>query len=81
MSTVTSSWRKTRRSMNNGNCAEVGYRKSSASYSSGGCVEVGAGTEILVRDTKQDGQPDRTVLAFSAGAWRAFTRLLRDSRL
>jgi hypothetical protein len=47
------------------------WRKSSRSGNGGGsCVEVGQGNGVLVRDTKQQGRADRTVLAFGAGAWR-----------
>lgn len=48
-----------------------------ASYSSaqgGACVEV-ANTPglVAVRDTKQAGRADRTVVAFTPGAWQKFT--------
>jgi hypothetical protein len=48
------------------------WRKSSRSGNGGGsCVEVGVSADgALVRDTKQQGRADRTVLAFGADAWR-----------
>lgn len=49
-------WRKSRRSMANGNCLEAGN----------------ASAGVLVRDTKQSGLPGRTVLAYPAAAWRMF---------
>lgn len=57
----------------------VNWRK--ASYSNGGatsCVEVGnTPGHVLVRDTKQDGRADRTVVRFAPGAWQRFTASLR----
>jgi hypothetical protein len=62
-----------------GNCAEIGhdYRTSSHSSVNGQCAEVASG--VLVRDTKQDGQPDRTVLEFSPGAWTEFLNRVRET--
>lgn len=55
-----------------------GWRKPSRSFATGNCTEVGhAAGAVLVRDTREAGQPDRTVLAFSPAAWRAFTDRLR----
>lgn len=54
------------------------FRKPRRSFSNGNCVGVGgAAPAVLVRDTKQAGQPHRTVLAFAPAAWRAFTAGLR----
>jgi Domain of unknown function (DUF397) len=56
----------------------MNWRKSSFSYANGNCVEVGGGMgRVLVRDTKDR---DKVVLAFSAGAWRAFSRRVRSRR-
>lgn len=42
------------------------------------CVETAAGPGgALVRDTKEAGQPDRTVLSFGAGAWDQFLAAVR----
>ena len=53
------------------------WRKASYSGNGGGsCVEVGqASRGVAVRDTKQEGKPSRTVLAFEARTWN---RLLTD---
>lgn len=67
-------WRKSSRSIANGDCVEVGYRKSSFSTYNGNCVEVGADGRVLVRDTKNR---DGFVLTVTAGAWREFTGRLR----
>lgn len=49
------------------------WRKASYSNGQGSCVEVGNDRgHVLVRDTKQAGRRDRTTLAVSVGAWRAF---------
>jgi len=41
-------------------------------------VEAGHGSGVVgVRDTTQAGDPARTVIEFSAGAWAAFTATLR----
>jgi hypothetical protein len=55
------------------------WRISSYSSNGGGtCVEVGQSAgAVLVRDTKQAGQADRTALAFAADAWLAFLASLR----
>lgn len=58
----------------------VGWRKSSHSKDSEECVEAGAGRhgdEVGVRDTKQPGGP---VLVVPVGAWRAFTRQVKEGR-
>lgn len=79
---VARGFRKSSASYGTGNCVEVascacdadpGFRKSSASMNNGNCGEVGAiGGMVLVRDTKQDGRDDRTVLPFTPAAWRSF---------
>lgn len=76
-------FRKSSFSTYNGNCTEVSFRTSS--YTDGGaanCVEAGdTGTVIIVRDTKQDGHPDRTVLEFSTPAWREAMRRIKAGSL
>lgn len=76
---MISPWRKSSRSMNNGNCAEVGvtgYRKSSHSVS-GNCAEVGAdGVVVGVRDTKD---PDGTELLINGVSWGKFLVKIRES--
>lgn len=56
------------------------WRKSSYSSANGGsCVEIAdAPGTVLVRDTKQEGRADRTVVRFSPEAWAAFTVSLRS---
>lgn len=73
--TLTSQWCKSSRSAAGGQCVEVAWRKSSYSTGNGQCVEMApAAGRILVRDSKvQDGP----VLAFTPGAWAAFTGWLR----
>jgi hypothetical protein len=76
-------WRKSRRSMADGNCIEVGetrrrpgWRKSRWSGYNANCVEAGSGERtVLVRDTMDR---DGTVLAYSAEVWAAFTAKLRS---
>jgi hypothetical protein len=68
-----SGWRKSSRSAYNGNCVEAmsGWRKPGRSVGNGACVEAADGTgTVLVRDTADRGG---AVLAFTAGAWAAFT--------
>lgn len=74
----SSAWRKSRRSMANGNCAEIGaWRTSSFSFSNGNCAEAGTGDGVVgVRDTKLGA--DSPVLEFTPGAWRTFLATLRD---
>lgn len=73
-------WRKSSYSdSTGGNCVEVAsgdWRKSSYSGSEGGnCVETASDSgAILVRDTTDR---DGGTLAFSVGAWTAFTAGLR----
>jgi hypothetical protein len=50
------------------------WRKSSYSGSNGSCVEVASAEFVTVRDTTDR---DGAVLAFSPGAWQAFTASLR----
>jgi hypothetical protein len=54
----------------------VAWRKSSYSGGSGGnCIEVAnAASMVMVRDTRDR---DGGTLAFTAGAWEAFTASLR----
>lgn len=58
-----------------------GWRKSSFSGNGGGsCVEVGQSSHaVFVRDTKQEGQPGRTVLTFGADAWNGLLAAVRES--
>jgi hypothetical protein len=76
--TYSATWRKSSYSgSSGGNCIEVGlWRKSSYSGSSGGdCVEVAdTANTVVVRDTKDR---DAGTLAFTAGAWAAFTASLK----
>jgi hypothetical protein len=56
----------------------MNWRK--ATYSSTGgesCVEVASDGSVYVRDTKQDGRADRTIVAFAPGAWARFTAGLK----
>ncbi len=55
------------------------WRKASHSGTNGGnCLEAGnTGDAVAVRDTKQHGQPDRDMLAFTPAQWQAFTRSLK----
>jgi hypothetical protein len=53
------------------------WRTSSYSSGDGGqCVEVASGDAIVVRDTTDRRGP---MLAFTAGAWRAFMASVRQS--
>jgi hypothetical protein len=56
------------------------WRKASYSSGNGGaCIETGnTGRGVAVRDSKQDGQPDRDMLAFAPAQWQAFTRSLKS---
>jgi uncharacterized protein DUF397 len=78
MDTVDSAtWRKSSYSgTNGGNCVEIAtWRKSTRSGTDGACVEVAdTARVVLVRDTKDR---DSGALAFSAGAWAAFTASLK----
>jgi Domain of unknown function (DUF397) len=72
-----SGWRKSSRSIGNGQCAGVGqdWRRSSRSVNNGQCVEAASGERaVLVRDTTDR---DGTALAFPAQAWSAFAAALR----
>lgn len=61
----------------NGNDGYGNWRKSRRSNSQGACVQAGqSGPVIGVRDTVQEGMPDRTVLKIPAAAWREFTARL-----
>jgi hypothetical protein len=54
------------------------WRKST--YSGGAtsnCIEVGTDDAVVVRDTKQAGQRDRTVVTFTPEAWQRFTRSIK----
>lgn len=60
----------------------TGWRKASYSNGQGSCVEVGDGlNDVLVRDTKQEGRTDRTVVAFSAKAWRSVVADIKNGKL
>lgn len=55
----------------------MNWRK--ATYSSTGgesCVEVASDGGVYVRDTKQEGHVDRTVVMFTSEAWTRFTAAL-----
>jgi hypothetical protein len=72
-------WRKASYSNSDGGaCVEVGaWRKASYSGSNGGgCVEVARGVPdaVAVRDSKD---PEGPKLAFTPGAWEAFTRRVK----
>jgi hypothetical protein len=73
-------WRKARRSANNGACVEIGsWRKSSRSAAEGNCVEVAADAAVvLARDSKD---PDGPVLGFGADAWTAFLTTVKTGHL
>lgn len=74
------SWRKSSISADHGaDCIEAGsWRKSQRSNSQGACVETGYGPGIVgVRDTKEHGRSDRTVLEFTPAQWAAFTASLK----
>lgn len=74
-------WRKARRSANNGACVEIGsWRKSSHSGAEGHCVEVAADAAVVVlaRDSKD---PDGPTLGFGADAWTAFLKTVKTGHL
>lgn len=51
------------------------WRKATYSIANGDCAEVAAANGVVgVRDTKQEGVPDRTELMYSSGAWDRFLR-------
>jgi Domain of unknown function (DUF397) len=72
-------WRKSGRSLGNGNCVEVGempcigdWRKSSRSIGNGACVEIGDGRATIgIRDTQQAGSSSRVILNVPSVAWTA----------
>jgi Domain of unknown function (DUF397) len=75
-------WRRSSYSTSNGgNCVEVGvWRKASYSTSNGGgCVEVMGipAALVAVRDSKD---PEGPKLVIGPGAWRAFTRRVKDGQ-
>lgn len=59
------------------------WRKASYSGGNGGsCVEVGSTPgNVLVRDTKQEGRPTRTVLVFGADAWQHMIKDVKVGKL
>lgn len=71
-------WRKSRRSNPNGACVEVGEDRREPGSGSADDATAGAARGVLVRDTRQADQPDRTVLRFTPGAWAAFTGEIKD---
>jgi hypothetical protein len=70
-------WRTSSYTGTNGNCVEIAtWRKSTRSGTNGACVEVGGAARVLlVRDTKDR---DGGALAFTPGAWKAFTASLKQ---
>lgn len=70
-------WRKSRRSMNAGDCVEVAsWRKPSRSGYNGNCVEAGHGRGVIgVRDTKLGAASP--VLAFTPDTWTRFATALK----
>lgn len=70
-------WRKATESSNHGQCVEIAsWRTSSHSIHNGQCVQAGTGPQgIGVRDSQLGAASE--VLAFSAGAWSAFTAGLK----
>jgi hypothetical protein len=75
----TITWRKARRSGQNGNCVEVAaWRKAQRSGQNGNCVEVNSdGTTVLIRDSKylRDSNKDpatQPIIAITAQQWLAF---------
>jgi Domain of unknown function (DUF397) len=78
--TAGMNWRTASYSLSNGHCVEAAsWRTASYSGANGGaCVEAGHGAGVVgVRDTRQAGEPERTMIEFSASAWAAFTSSLR----
>lgn len=66
-------FRKSSYSIGNGDCVEAGEWRNSTFSAAGNCVEARSmPSAVGVRDTKEAGSQDRTELAFSAAAWRAF---------
>lgn len=54
------------------------WKKSNRS-NSGGCVEVALIDGMIhIRDTKQEGRPDRSILRFTPTEWKAFTGGAKD---
>jgi len=77
---VANGFRKSSHSNSQGACIEAAsFRKSTHCASPAGtCVEAGFGdNEVGVRDTTQEGSPERIMLMFPASAWGKFTAGLR----
>jgi hypothetical protein len=54
--------------------------RTSSYTGEGNCVEVGASAPVVaVRDTKQEGMPQRDILKLTLAAWTDFTRKLKTS--
>ena len=54
--------------------------RTSSYTGEGNCVEVGASAPVVaVRDTKQEGMPQRDILKLRPAAWTDFTRKLKTS--
>lgn len=89
-------WRKSTRSMSNGDCVEVAaWRKSDRSNSQGACVEVAAWRKSLSSSASgecveagdgpgvigiRDSKDPGPVLTFAPREWQAFTRSLQAVR-